>query len=438
MPNSKETLINQLTVYANSHFKWDGRAEYVLKIDERLSTYPVKKRESVLDKLIEDQSDILMAQPDHDSFSSYERTTTIEKIIRTKVKKIGYEAIDREFGSKMRKLDRFQELADIIAERLENCDLKLQKYYDEGEILSESKFSNSKPNEIQRIFKEFHDQMLIELKDLETDFKDIENYIETYVNNGYENILEQIRISLKGSIKDIMTAITKPIVDSIEVNSGRRFINPDIVLIHKIKHNNWDVRVKLDERVHSYRKDLDQLVLTEILGGDEIERIQGLIIATDKRDILLKKAGQTISSDTSKKMMDVISDLKIKNDKRIAIDEKKRAAIVEDFAKLVDNKLLSVQDAKYWLSADFQGFSKPDNPNRVISIPGNRGNKGIIKHFVYLLYMKYQMPETKQSSYREMLKHRINLFQSDSDKKIEDHFAKGPKSYPDKLKIHPI
>ena len=51
MINLKETLNNKLTVYANSYFKWDGRAEHVLEIDERLSTYPIKKRESALDKL---------------------------------------------------------------------------------------------------------------------------------------------------------------------------------------------------------------------------------------------------------------------------------------------------------------------------------------------------------------------------------------------------
>ena len=437
MANSKETLINQLTVYANSYFKWDGRAKYVLKIDERLGTYPIKKREAVLDKLIEDQDTIVSAHPDHENFSSYERNTTIEKIIRGKVKKVGNETIEKEFGSKLDKLDRFRDLADIISKRLESCDLKLQKYYDEKKILSKSKFTDSKSTEIHKIFKDFNDQMLIELKELATDFKDVEVYIETYVNDGYENIFDQIKNSLKGSIRDIITAMKDPIIDTTETAKGLQYINPDIVLIHKIKHNNWDVRVKLDERVHSYKKDLDQLILTKILGVDEIERIQELTIAIEKRDILLKKAGQTMTSSTAQKMMDVLpgdeSKKGNKNDPRIVIAPDKRKELIEDFAKLVDHKVLSIEDAKYWLCADFQGFTKVDDTGRLL-IP-NTKNKDTLKYFIYQIYKDYKRGNKDIDLYRKMLIRRIDDFKDLTPKQIGNRFSFKPRDFPSGLEF---
>lgn len=429
MPNSKETLINQLTVYANSYFKWDGRAEYVLKIDEHLSTYPIKKRESVLDKLIEDQDTIVSAHPDHESFSSYERTTTFEKLIRGKVNAIRLEAIEKEFGGKIAMLERFNSLADTIKDRMESCDRRLQKYYDEENHLSKTEFPPISWGEIINVFGEFTSQMLKDIKDWEEEYRDI----QSYVTEGSENLFDAIKMSLKSSNSEINVALTNPHIDKLETKKGLRYINPKNVLIHRIKHNNSDIFETLYERSAAYKYALDKNMLTTLWGFNEIERIEGLIIAIDKRDILLKKTGQTITSNTAKKMMDIISHEENKNDHRIPIDPQKRKALVEDFARLVDNKLLPIDDVKYWLCADFEGFTHVDDLGQ--RLRPNMKNKDILKYFIYRIHKIYGRGRKDIDLYRKMLINRIDDFEHLSSTEIGTNFYFKPPNFPPGLEF---
>lgn len=425
MTNSKETLlINQLAVYANSFFKWDGRAEYVLKADERLSTYPVKKRESVLDKLIHEQDVIASAQPDHDSFSSYERTTTLEKLIRAKVKKIGYEAIDREFGNKIAMLERFNSLAGTIKDHMEVCDRRLQKYYDEENHLSKTEFSPISWSEIINVFGEFSSQMLKDIKDWEEEYRDI----QSYVTEGSENLFDVIKMSLKSSTSEINVALTNPHIDKLETKKGTRYINSKNILIHRIKHNNSDILEILHRRSAAYKHALDKNMLTKLWGLDEIERIERLIIAIDKRDALLKKAGQAITSSAAQNMIDIISPNESNNDHRIPIESVKRKNLIEDFARLVNHKILTIEDTKYWLCADFQGFKNVDDSG--LPLNPKMKNKDTLKYFIYRIYKIYGRGDIDIDLYRKMLINRIYDFKHLTSKQIRANFSKKPPDLP--------
>lgn len=151
--------------------------------------------------------------------------------------------------------------------------------------------------------------------------------------------------------------------------------------------------------------------------------------ATDETEqAVISKASDTDGfPDEALTLKNIQDDTQTGDVQRIPIRPSTREKVLKWFRLLVEKNILTEEEAAFWICAEFSGFKRLSNTNRLFA---PKMDKGCQSYFIKTLQMECAPGEKKMvNRFRAMIKRRLIAFQDNSDIDITRKFTRKPKEF---------